>query len=101
LLRTHRREPDTPLAVNRSTDFRLVAMRGAPSPSTLSRRQHHDEPRSSRRTIEQQMRMINVGLTTILATLTLASSAFAAASGNTKTNTVGPIGPGFGSITTG
>jgi plastocyanin len=42
------------------------------------------------------MRMINIGLTTILATLALASSAFAAASGNTKTNTLtGTVGPGF------
>jgi plastocyanin len=42
------------------------------------------------------MRMINIGLTTILTTLALASSAFAAASGNTKTNTLtGTVGPGF------
>jgi plastocyanin len=42
------------------------------------------------------MRMINIGLTTILATLALASSAFAAASGNTKTSTLtGTVGPGF------
>ncbi len=42
------------------------------------------------------MRMINVGLTTIFATLALASSAFAAASGNTKTSTLtGTVGPGF------
>jgi plastocyanin len=40
--------------------------------------------------------MINIGLTTILATLALASSAFAAASGNTKTSTLtGTVGPGF------
>ena len=42
------------------------------------------------------MRMINIGLTTILATLALAGSAFAAASGSTKTNTLtGTVGPGF------
>jgi plastocyanin len=42
------------------------------------------------------MRMITIGLTTILATLALASSAFAAASTNTKTNTLtGTVGPGF------
>ena len=40
------------------------------------------------------MRMINIGLT-ILATLALASSAFGAASGNTKSNTLaGTVGPG-------
>ena len=37
-LGTHRCEPDTPLADNRSTDLRLVAMRGAAPPSTLSSR---------------------------------------------------------------
>ena len=42
------------------------------------------------------MRMINIGLTTILATLALASSAFAAASTSTQTNTLtGTVGPGF------
>ena len=42
------------------------------------------------------MRMITIGLTTILATVALASSAFAAASGNTKTSTLtGTVGPGF------
>jgi plastocyanin len=41
------------------------------------------------------MRMITIGLTTILATLALASFAFAAAS-TTKTNTlIGTVGPGF------
>jgi hypothetical protein len=37
-LGTHRCEQDTLLADNRSTDLRLVAMRGAAPPSTLSRR---------------------------------------------------------------
>jgi plastocyanin len=42
------------------------------------------------------MRMITIGLTTILAALALASYAFAAASTNTKTNTLtGTVGPGF------
>ena len=42
------------------------------------------------------MRMITIGLTTILATLALASSAFGAASRHTKTNTLaGTVGPGF------
>jgi plastocyanin len=42
------------------------------------------------------MRMITIGLTTILATLALASSAFAAASTTTTTNTLtGTVGPGF------
>jgi plastocyanin len=36
------------------------------------------------------MRLITVGLTTILATLALASSTFAAANANTLTGTVGP-----------
>jgi plastocyanin len=42
------------------------------------------------------MRMITIGLTTILATLALASSSFAAASTTMKTNTLtGTVGPGF------
>jgi plastocyanin len=42
------------------------------------------------------MRLITVGLTTILATLALTSSTFAAASTNTITNTLtGTVGPGF------
>jgi plastocyanin len=40
------------------------------------------------------MRLITMGLTTILATLALASSAFPAASTNTNTLT-GTVGPGF------
>jgi hypothetical protein len=42
------------------------------------------------------MRMITIALTTILATFALASSAFAAASTTTKTNTLtDTVGPGF------
>ena len=42
------------------------------------------------------MRLITGGLTTILATLALASSTFAAVSTNTNTNTLtGTVGPGF------
>ena len=42
------------------------------------------------------MRLITVGLTTILATLALASSTFAAVSTNTNTNTLtGTVSPGF------
>jgi plastocyanin len=42
------------------------------------------------------VRLITGGLTTILATLALASSTFAAASTNTNTNTLtGTVGPGF------
>jgi plastocyanin len=44
------------------------------------------------------MRLITGGLTTILATLALASSTFAASSTNTSTNTntlTGTVGPGF------
>jgi plastocyanin len=42
------------------------------------------------------MRLITGGLTTILATLALASSTFAAVSTNTTTNTLtGTVGPGY------
>ena len=42
------------------------------------------------------MRLITIGLTTILATLAIASSAFAAASTNGNANTLtGTVGPGF------
>ena len=41
------------------------------------------------------MRLITSGLTTILATLALASSTFAAASANTITPLTGTVGPGF------
>ena len=42
------------------------------------------------------MRLITMGLTTILATLALASSTFAAASTNRNTSTMtGTVGPGF------
>ena len=44
------------------------------------------------------MRLTTIGLTTILATLALASSTFAASSTNTSTNTntlTGTVGPGF------
>jgi plastocyanin len=42
------------------------------------------------------MRMITIGLTTILAALALANSTFGAVSTNTKTNTLtGTVGPGF------
>ena len=40
------------------------------------------------------MRLITIGLTTILATLALASSTFGAVTANTKTLT-GTVGPGF------
>jgi plastocyanin len=47
-------------------------------------------------TKELQMRSITISLTTILATLALASSAFAAASTNTNAKTLtGTVGPGF------
>jgi plastocyanin len=42
------------------------------------------------------MRLITIGLTTIFATLALASSTFAAVSTNRNTNTLaGTVGPGF------
>ena len=82
-LGTHRCEPDTPLADNRSNDLRLVAMRGAAPPATLSPR-HTRYPRETK---ELQMRLITMGLTTILATLALASPTFAAASTNRNSST--------------
>jgi hypothetical protein len=57
-LGTHRCEPDTSLADNRSTDLRLVAMRNAAPPRHAVEATHH-VPHGG--TKEQQMRMITIG----------------------------------------
>jgi hypothetical protein len=83
----HAGNPEPPVADFRSDDLRLVAMRCA-------------EPRRDavlvtrsilpRLTKEVPVRMIAVGLATILATLALASSTFPAVNTNTLNGTVGP-----------
>src|SRR5690348_5173476 len=74
-LGAHRCEPDTRLADNSSTDLRFFSMRGAAPRRHAVSATDRVLPRGTK---ELQMRLITIGLTTILAALALASSTFPA-----------------------